>query len=83
VEGRPFYRGIGCEECRGSGYKGRLGIFEFLRVTESMRELVVQCASLVLLRQLAASQGTTSLRTAGVRAILAGETTVEEVIKYS
>jgi type IV pilus assembly protein PilB len=83
LEGRPFYRGIGCDDCRGSGYKGRLGIFEFLRATESFRELVVQGASLVQLRQMAAAEGTVSLREAGIRAILGGETTVEEVIKYS
>ena len=83
LAGRSFFRGTGCDACRGSGYKGRAGIFEFLRATEPLRELVVQGASLVKLRQLAASQGTVSLREAGIQAILAGETTVEEVVKYS
>jgi type IV pilus assembly protein PilB len=81
--GRPFYSGAGCAECHDTGYKGRLGIFEFLRMTDPLRELVVRGASLVEVRQTAMEEGMIALRAAGVAAILAGETTVEEVIKYT
>jgi len=83
VRGREFYRGVGCASCNLLGYKGRFGIFEFLRMSDSLRELVVRGASLVELRQKASEEGMTSLRAAGLAAILAGETTVEEVIKYT
>ena len=83
LQGRAFYRGDGCAECRQTGYKGRVGLFEFLKFSEALRELVLQGGSVVQLRQRALSEGMTTLREAGVRAILAGETTVEEVIKYT
>ena len=76
-----FHVGSGCAICQGTGDKGRLGIFEFLRLSEPLRELVMQGASLVQLRKHAITEGMTTLRDAGLRAILAGETTVEEIIK--
>ena len=81
--GRPFHAGQGCPACAQSGYRGRVGLYEFLRVTEPMRELVGQGAALVRLRQQAAGEGMTTLRAAGLQAILAGRTTVEEVLKYT
>ena len=83
LQGRPFFSGAGCPACHYTGYKGRIGIFEFLPMNDALRELVVQGVSLVQLRQRAIEQGMTSLRAAGLAAILAGETTVEEVIKYT
>jgi type IV pilus assembly protein PilB len=83
MKGRPFYSGPGCASCYNTGYKGRLGIFEFLRMSDTLRELVVQGASLVQLRQKGVAEGMTGLRDAGLQAIFAGETTVEEVIKYT
>ena len=83
VKGRLFYAGAGCPACHHTGYKGRLGIFEFLRLTDPLREMVVSGVSLVQLRQKALGEGMTSLRDAGIAAILAGDTTVEEVIKYT
>ena len=80
---RPFYSGAGCPACHHTGYQGRLGLFEFLRLTDPLREMIVQGVSLVQLRQKALGEGMTSLRVAGISAILAGETTVEEVIKYT
>ena len=78
---RLFYSGKGCAACRNTGYKGRLGLFEFLRLTEPLREMVVRGASLVQLRQQAMEEGMTPLREAGLQAVLAGETTVEEVVR--
>ncbi|MDB6115209.1 MAG: type secretion system protein [Lacunisphaera sp.] len=83
VKGRPFHVGAGCAACHFTGYKGRLGIFEFLRMTDPLRELVVRGASLVEIRQKGIADGMTSLRDAGVQAIFAGDTTVEEVLKYT
>ena len=83
LQGRPFYSGPGCAACHHTGYQGRLGLFEYLRLTDALRELVGQGASLGQLRQKSLAGGMTSLRAAGLQAILAGETTVEEVLKYT
>jgi len=81
--GRPFHRGAGCTECHHTGYHGRIGLFEFLRVSDPLRELIGSGASLIELRQKAQSEGLTTLRTAGLAVILSGDTTVEEVLKYT
>jgi len=81
--GRSFYRGVGCPECHGSGYRGRIGLFEFLPMTDALRELIGQGASLVDLRRQAAADGLIALRAAGLNALFAGDTTVEEVMKYT
>ncbi|MDI1249677.1 MAG: ATPase, T2SS/T4P/T4SS family [Lacunisphaera sp.] len=81
--GLTVYRGAGCEACNQSGYQGRLGLFEFLRMSDPLRELVVRGASLVEIRRQAMGEGMTSLRDAGLAAVLAGDTTVEEVLKYT
>ncbi len=83
LNGRPFYSGAGCPACHHTGYQGRLGIFEFLPMTDVLRELVVKGVLLVEFRKKAAEQGMISLREAGLAALLAGETTAEEVIKYT
>jgi type IV pilus assembly protein PilB len=76
-----FWRGRGCAECSDTGYRGRIGIFEFLRVTEPLREMIAQGAPLTEIRRKAMTDGLTLLRDAGLAAALAGETTLEEVLK--
>ena len=83
VAGRQFFKGAGCPECHHSGYRGRVGIFEFLRVSDPLRELIVAGASLIDLRQKALDEGMTTLRAVGLAAIFAGDTTVEEIVKYT
>ena len=83
VKGRQFFSGPGCEKCHQTGYKGRVGIFELLRMNETLHELVVARASSVELRQKAIAQGMRTLRESGLVAIFAGETTIEEVVKYT
>ena len=83
LAGRSLYRGAGCPACNGSGYRGRIGLFEFLPMTDALRELTVKGVSLVDLRRQAAADGLISLREAALTALLAGETTVEEVMKYT
>ncbi len=81
--GNSFYRSAGCPECHGSGYRGRIGLFEFLPLTEALRELIVQGALLLDLKRQAASEGGQTLREAGIAALVAGDTSVEEVLKYT
>ncbi|MCB1105130.1 MAG: type II secretion system ATPase GspE [Cephaloticoccus sp.] len=83
VGARLFFRGEGCEHCHQTGYHGRLGIFEWLRMNEPIRELVLNRAPGMSLRQTAIRQGMRTLRDDGLRAVLDGETTIEEVLKYT
>jgi type IV pilus assembly protein PilB len=83
VTGRRFFKETGCPECHHTGYRGRIGIFEFLRVSDPLRELIVRGASLIDLRQKAQAEGLTTLRAAGIAAVLSGDTTAEEVLKYT
>jgi type IV pilus assembly protein PilB len=80
--GRPFFQPKGCPVCHQAGYRGRLGIFELLTVDDELRELVVSGASLVELRQKAIERGMVPLRRAGLGAMLAGDTSLDEVMKY-
>lgn len=83
-DGAPgFYRGAGCRHCNHTGYLGRRGIFEWLLLTEPVRELVLARAPTATLRQRAVAAGMRTLRDDGLRAALAGETTLEEVIKFT
>ena len=74
-----FRRGLGCAECRGTGYKGRRAIAETLAISDALREQLVQRATPSQLRQAARTEGFTSLRDAAVALALAGQTTLEEV----
>jgi general secretion pathway protein E/type IV pilus assembly protein PilB len=77
--GANFRRGAGCAACQGTGYRGRLGIFEIMTVTALMREMIHRGAGGAQLRAQARADGMRSLREDGVRKIIAGLTTVEEV----
>jgi type IV pilus assembly protein PilB len=83
VLGRPFYYGKGCSECNETGYKGRKGLFELLTISEPIRELINMRAPSGVIRGKALELGMRTLREDGVRSILNGETTVEEVVKYT
>ncbi len=83
VGDRQFFYGKGCPACSQSGYKGRLGIYEWLRMSEAVRDLVTQRAPTLAIRQKAIEQGMRTLRDDGLRAIFDGHTSIEEVIKYT
>jgi type IV pilus assembly protein PilB len=83
IGGKQFYTGAGCEKCGGSGYKGRKGIYELLNVTDPIRELIVEKAPTLALKQKAIELGMMTLREDGLRNIYDGETTIEEVLKYT
>jgi type IV pilus assembly protein PilB len=80
---KNFYYGTGCDQCNKTGYKGRKGIYELLDITEPIRELIAQRAPSVVIRQKAIELGMTTLRADGLRSIFEGETTIEEVLKYT
>jgi len=77
------YRGGGCPACRHTGYQGRLGIFEWLRMNESLGELVMQRAPSTVIKEAAVRGGMQTLRDAGMRAAAEGATTLEEVTAYT
>ncbi len=84
AHGRPFYRsGPGCETCHGKGYRGRSGIHELLLFTDVTRALVMQRADAAAIRRAALENGMPTLRDDGAEKVLAGLTTVEEVVRVT
>jgi len=77
----PLIRGLGCRECRGTGYKGRMGIYELLINTNEIRELATARASSWKIKQSAVDSGMLTLRQEGWRKVLMGHTSVEEVTR--
>ncbi|MEO7298699.1 MAG: ATPase, T2SS/T4P/T4SS family [Verrucomicrobiota bacterium] len=80
---KVFYYGRGCAVCNDTGYKGRKGIYELLIVNEPIRNLINQRAPTVVVRQKAVEMGMVTLREDGLRSIFDGDTTIEEVVKYT
>ena len=74
-------KGTGCERCNNTGYKGRVGLYEVMEVTEELRELVLVGASAVELRRKAVDEGMITLRQSGLRKVKDGMTTIEEVVR--
>ena len=83
VGGRNFYFGAGCSVCNQTGYKGRRGIYEYLRVKDPIRVLIDQRKPTLIIRNKAIELGMRTLRDDGIRCIFDGYTTVEEVLKYT
>ncbi|MEC7710382.1 MAG: ATPase, T2SS/T4P/T4SS family [Planctomycetota bacterium] len=81
VAGKSFFRGRGCDKCSGSGYKGRLGLYELLVMTDELRDLVVRNASTEEIRELARKAGMVTLRDSGMENMFLGHTTADEVIR--
>ena len=76
-------RGAGCRRCQGTGYRGRTVICEFMDVTAAVRRLILERASAGQIRQVALRDGGRSLRADGWRHVLAGRTTIEEVLRVT
>ncbi len=83
VAEKSFFYGSGCSHCSDTGYAGRLGLFEMIMVTDSLRELINKRSPTLVIKQKAIEQGMRTLRDDGMRAIFDGETTIEEVLKYT
>ncbi|PBV29088.1 ATPase, T2SS/T4P/T4SS family, partial [Pseudomonas aeruginosa] len=75
------YRAVGCEECRHTGYKGRIGIYEFMLVSLELKHLISSHATLNELRSQTKKESVEPLRIAGARKVIEGLTTLEEVLR--
>jgi type IV pilus assembly protein PilB len=80
---RHFSYGKGCEKCNQTGYRGRIGIYELMKISDPIRNLINERAPSVVLKQKAVELGMVTLRQDGVRSIFEGHTTIEEVLKYT
>lgn len=81
--GKRFRRGKGCENCRQTGYRGRTAIYEICAITEALHKLIVKKATGSELKQRAIANGMETLRQDGWRRVLAGQTTVEEIVRVT
>jgi type IV pilus assembly protein PilB len=81
VEDKELFHGRGCPDCNDTGYLGRTGIFELLRISESVRELIIKNTPTVVIREKAREEGMRTLREEGILKIYDGETTIEEVAR--
>jgi len=81
--GRVFYRGKGCDFCRGTGYSGRIAIYEIMVLDDEMRDMIINHKSANVLREAARRAGMRTLREGGLLAIYDGLTTIEEVISQT
>jgi type IV pilus assembly protein PilB len=80
IQGASFQRGRGCNNCHGSGYRGRIGIYELLRMTSNMREMAFNREPTQAIRQKFRETGMRSLLQDGVQKAVKGVTTLEEVL---
>jgi len=80
VAGRTFFKGTGCDFCRGTGYSGRIAIFEMMLLDDELRDLIMKRSSTNVLREAARKRGMRTLRESGLLAIYDGQTTLEEVV---
>jgi type IV pilus assembly protein PilB len=83
IEGRDFYYGAGCQYCNDTGYHGRKGIYEYLSMTEPIRDLINDRKPTLIIRDRAIELGMRSLRQDGIRNVIDGYTTVDEILKYT
>jgi type IV pilus assembly protein PilB len=81
LKGRPFFYGEGCEKCNNLGFKGRTGLYELLIMNDDLRDMVSRGASTDSIRQYTRKLGMPGLRESGLRALFAGTTTLDEVVR--
>ena len=75
------YKGEGCKVCNGTGYKGRVGLYEVMEVSENIQELILVGASAREIKRKAVEEGMLTLRSSGLAKIKAGITTLDEVLR--
>jgi len=78
-----FYKGRGCAVCSFTGMKGRVAIYEVMPITQEIKDLILKNAPVTDIRTMAQTQGMKTLRQAGLLKVLAGMTTVEEVLRVT
>jgi type IV pilus assembly protein PilB len=83
IQGRTVYRPVGCKQCGGAGYRGRMGVYELLEMNPVIRELTFQQANSLKIRAEARQNGMTTLQEDGVRKVLLGSSTIEEVLSIT
>ena len=83
LAGARFYKGEGCEECRHTGFKGRMAIFEYLPVDEDIRREIVHRSNTETIKKVANQKGITTLRQDGWRKVKEGITTISEVLRVT
>ncbi len=81
IGGFKLYKGKGCGTCNGTGYKGRVGLYEVMEISEGIRDLIMVGATSVELKRKALEEGMLTLRLSGIEKIKAGITTIEEVLR--
>jgi type IV pilus assembly protein PilB len=81
IKGKEFYYGRGCSKCNGTGYKGRIGLFEIMVFNDEIRELIMNQGSTGVLRDAAQKNGMILLRENGLAAVYDGITTIDEIVK--
>jgi len=75
------FKGVGCSACNGTGYKGRVGLYEVMEITDEVRELILVGASGLELRRKAIEEGMLTLRQSGLEKIRQAMTTIDEVVR--
>jgi type IV pilus assembly protein PilB len=80
-KGITFYKTVGCEICNKRGYKGRVGLYEVLEMSETLKDMILTGASAIELREQGQKEGMITLRRSGCRKVLDGVTTIEEIIR--
>jgi general secretion pathway protein E len=84
VPGRvALYRAVGCDECLGTGYKGRTGLYELVMITDDIRANILRNADSNTIKRVARAEGMVNLRDDGARKVLTGTTTIEEVLRVT
>ncbi len=83
LKGMKFYDAIGCDECNHIGYKGRIGLYEVLRMNNEIRNLLSENATMIKIQEAALKNGMVTLEQAGIVKALQGKTTLEEVYRVA
>ena len=78
-----LYKGEGCPNCKGTGYKGRIALFELMIITDTMRELITKNVSNRKLKETALQEGMCTLKEDGIKKVCEGITTIDEVLRVA
>jgi len=81
--GKPIFKAVGCEKCFQTGYRGRLGIFEIMVMSDELKTLIIQTYDSNRIKALATQEKMISLREDGIEKVLEGMTTLEEVLRVT
>lgn len=83
MSGSTFFNSTGCDKCLNTGYKGRIGIYEFMKLTEPIKNLILQTSDSNQIRSLALQEGMISLREFGLNEVMKGKSTVDEILRVT